>query len=192
MPVVSRHRADPLHPVQLAPGLFAVQQAVGIRLGHGVEHHLQGGVASGDDLAGLAAQKVRKQPPGDGNTCHIAIVPGVDAVGDEVVGGQGDVVHLHDHVQLLPAGLSPGHIQVQAQGLLLLVGPAQGIPPAVPQGSFPDRFSYALSLFSHSAVSGRTGRHQHTTQSRKRQILVCVCIQLPMAARIPPSNCLWH
>ncbi len=45
MPVVSRHRADPLHPVQLAPGLFAVQQAVGIRLGHGVIHELEAGVA---------------------------------------------------------------------------------------------------------------------------------------------------
>ena len=149
VPVIARHRAQPLHPVQLAPGLLAVQQAVGIRLGHGVEHHLQGGVAPGDDLAGLAAQKVCKQLPGNGNTRHIAVISRINAVGDEVVGSQGDVVHLHDHIQLLPAGLAPGHVQLQSQGLLLLVGPAQGGVFRLPlrKGHFLISFHDAFPLF---------------------------------------------
>ena len=61
---------------------------------------------------------------------------------------------------LSPGRASPGPYSGPGPGPSAPDGSCTGrrIPPAVPQGSFPDRFSYALSLFSHSAVSGRTGK----------------------------------
>ena len=54
MPVIARCRAQPLHLLQLAPGLLGVKQAVGIRLGNGIIHKLQTGVAAHEALLRLA------------------------------------------------------------------------------------------------------------------------------------------
>ena len=60
-------------------------KAVGERLGHGVIHQLQAGVAAHEHLLGLAAQNVREQPSGRGDARHLAVVADVDAVGDEIL-----------------------------------------------------------------------------------------------------------
>ena len=61
VPVIAGCGAQPLHFVQLAPRLLAVQQAVGIGLSNGVVHQLQAGIAADKHVFGLRAQNVGKQ-----------------------------------------------------------------------------------------------------------------------------------
>ena len=119
--VIAGNGADPLDLVQLAPGLFAVEQTVGESLGYGVVHQLQAGVAAHEHLLRLAAQNVGKQPSGRGNTRHLAVVADVDAVGDEILRLRQQTENGCDQVQLGLAGLAPGHIQAEAHGLELFV-----------------------------------------------------------------------
>lgn len=126
VPVIAGHRADPLHPVQLAPGLLAVEQTVGERLGDGVVHQLQTGVAAHEHLLRLAAQNVREQPPRRGDARHLAVVPGLHAVGHELLRLRQQPENGRHQIQLLPARLAPGHIQRQVQRLGALVLRLQG------------------------------------------------------------------
>ena len=119
--VVAGSWAQPLYLFQLAPGLLGVEQAMGICLGNGVIHQLQAGVAAYKALLRLAAQNLRKQGLSGGQTVHIAVVTAVDAVGDKVLRLYQNIAHLRDHIQLLSAGLSASHVQLQPQGFLLLV-----------------------------------------------------------------------
>ena len=58
--VIAGCRADPLHLIELCPGLLAVEHTVGKCLGHGIIHQLQAGIAAHENLRGLAAQDLGK------------------------------------------------------------------------------------------------------------------------------------
>ena len=95
---------------------------MGKGLGHRVVHELQAGVAAHENLFRLAAQNVGKQRLGGGDTGHLAVIAGLDAVGDKVLGLDEDAEDIRHQIQLVAARLAPRHIQLQAQGLLLLIG----------------------------------------------------------------------
>ena len=103
-----------------------MEQAVGEGLGHGVVHELEAGVAAHENLGSLAAQQLREQSAGGGDAGHLAVVAGLHAVDDIILRGFEHVKNVHDHVQLVAARLATGHIQVQTQGLLLLIGGPDG------------------------------------------------------------------
>ena len=94
---------------------------MGERLGDGVVHQLQAGVAAHEHLLRLAAQNVGKQGLGGGDAGHLAIVAGLDAVGDKVLRLGQQAENGCDQVQLGLAGLAPGHIQAETHGLELFV-----------------------------------------------------------------------
>ncbi len=125
--VVAGNGADPLDLVQLGPGLLAVEQTVGKCLGHGVKHELEAGVAAHENLRGLAAQQLREQRTGGGDAGHLAVVPRLHAVDDVILGSFEYVENVRDHVQLLASRLAPGHVQIQPQRLLPLIGGPNGI-----------------------------------------------------------------
>ena len=124
--VIAGNGADPLHLVQLAPRLLAVEQAVGKGFGYRVVHQLQAGIAAHEYLLRLAAQNVGKQCLGGGDTGHLAIVAGLDALVDEVLRLDEDIENIRHHIQLVTARLAPRHIQLQAQRLLLLISGLDG------------------------------------------------------------------
>ena len=126
VPVIAGGGAEPLHLVQLAPWLLAVEQAVGKGLGHRVIHQLQTGVAAHEHLLQLAAQNVGKQRLGGGDTGHLAIVSGLDTVGDKILRLDENAEDIRHQIQLVTARLAPCHIQLQAQRLLLLIGRLDG------------------------------------------------------------------
>ena len=126
VPVVAGDRAEPLHLVQLAPGLLAVKHTVGEGLGYGVVHQLQAGVAAHEHLLRLAAQNVREQPPRRGDARHLAVVPGLHAVGHELLRLRQQPENGRHHIQLLPPRLAAGHVQRQMQRLGALKFRLQG------------------------------------------------------------------
>ena len=121
MAVIAGGGAEPLHLFQLAPGLVGMEKTIGVRLGNNVIHELQTCVAAYKALLRFAAQYVGKQLLGRGQTIHIAIVAAVDAVADKVLGLHKNIAQVGDHIQLLFAGLAPGHVQLQPQCLLFFV-----------------------------------------------------------------------
>jgi len=121
VPVVAGDGAEPLHLIQLAPRLLTVAHPVGERLGDGVVHQLQAGVAADEHLLGLAAQNIREQPPCRGDARHLAVVPGLHAVGQKLLRPGQHAENGHHQLQLLPSRLAPGHIQRQMERLGVLV-----------------------------------------------------------------------
>ena len=121
MAVIAGHGADPLHPIELAPGSGAVLQAVGIGLGDGVVHQLQTGVAADEALLRLAAENIGKQALGSRQTGTFAVVAAFNAVGDKIGGLDQYIAHFRYHIQLILARLAAGHVQAQPQRLLLFV-----------------------------------------------------------------------
>ena len=119
--VIAGGGAEPLEALLFAPGALGMEQAVGHGLADGVIHQLKAGVAAYEALLRLAAQNLRKQGLSGGQAVHIAVVTAVNAVGDKVLRLYQNIAHLRDHIQLLSAGLSASHVQLQPQGFLLLV-----------------------------------------------------------------------
>ena len=165
--VIARCRAEPLHRLQLAPRLLAVEHPMGIRLGDGVVHQLQAGVAADEHLLRPAAQYLGKQRPCLRDARQLAIVPGIQPT-RQIVLRSGQLCHLPcHHVQLLRAGLTTGHVQLQAQCLLCLIGLSHGgvfLPPLVGghiRISFhilaPFRKVYSLTAPRTDPSSGPTG-----------------------------------
>ena len=115
--VIAGGGAEPLEALLFAPGLFRMEQAVGHGLADGVVHQLEAGVAAGEDLALPTSQDLREEPPGGGEAGQLAVVAAVHAVGEKVLRRMEDIEKAADHVQLLLAGLAPGHVQLQALGL---------------------------------------------------------------------------
>ena len=118
VPVVAGDGAQELHLLLLGPGLYAVEKAVGPGLGHQVIHHIQAGIAAHKALLGLHVQHLRPVLPGAGHSGQLAVVPGIHPVGHAVVKIQRGQ-QPPGQLQLLQAGLSPGHIQLQALALPL-------------------------------------------------------------------------
>ena len=91
-----------------------MQQAVGIGLADGIIHQLQAGVAAHKHLLRTAAQHLRKEPLGRGDTGQLTIGPHIDAVGDIIGGVTHQIENTVGQVELLLAGLTAGHVQIQA------------------------------------------------------------------------------
>ena len=90
---------------------------MGERLGDGIVHQLQAGIAAHEHLLRLAAQDIGEQLPRRGNTRHLAIVAGLHPVGYKLLRLGQHLQHGRHHVQLLAAGLAPRHVQFQMKGL---------------------------------------------------------------------------
>ena len=118
--VIAGGRAQEFHRVQLAPGLLAVEQAVGVCLGNGVVHQGQAGVAADEALLRLAAQQLRKVLFRAGQACELPVVAHVEARLHAVLRRFQHGQHVADQIQLLFSGLSPGHVQLQILPLQLL------------------------------------------------------------------------
>ena len=99
---------------------------MGEGFGHGVIHELEAGVTARKNLGSLAAQQFREEGAGGGNAGHLAVISCFQAVNDVILRGLEHVENVHDHVQLLTAGLAAGHVQIQAQSFLLLIGGPDG------------------------------------------------------------------
>lgn len=96
--------------------------AVGHPLGDAVVHHLQAGVVPQDDLVRGQANHVAEDLPHLRQAVPNAVVPAVVAVGiGELAAGLQGLQHPQGQVQLIRAGLASGHIQLQVQGLKVLV-----------------------------------------------------------------------
>ena len=96
-----------------------MEQTVGVGLGDCVVHQLQAGVAAHEHLLRTAAQDLGEEPLGSGQAAHLTVVADVDAVGDVVLRILHQMEDVGHHVQLLLAGLAPGHVQLEALGLEL-------------------------------------------------------------------------
>ena len=94
-----------------------MKQAVGVSLGDGVIHQLEAGVAPHEDLLRFAAQDIGEEPPGGGEAVHLAVIAHVEAAGDVVPGVLHQAENVADQVQLLLAGLAPGHVELPSLGL---------------------------------------------------------------------------
>ena len=110
VPVVAGNGAEELHLVQFAPGGRA-HNAADHGPGHGVIHDVQAGVAVDDDLVGPDLHHVGHKLLGLLNAVQHAVVPAVGAVltGQVAVAAE-HIHHAHGEVQLLLAGLAPGHV----------------------------------------------------------------------------------
>ena len=84
MAVIAGGGAEPLDALFLAPGLFAVQKAVGVGLGNGVVHELKACVAAHEDLRDLAAEKFCKERACACKALELAVVARVHAANDAV------------------------------------------------------------------------------------------------------------
>ena len=111
--VIAGGRAEPLDLGLLGPGLGAVAQAVGVGLGNHVVHELEAGAAADEALLGSNAQDLGKELLCRRKAGQLAVVAGVDAV-DLAVGGVAEHGEdAGDQIQLLPAGLAPGHVELE-------------------------------------------------------------------------------
>ena len=115
--VIAGGGAEELDPLLLAPGAHGLLQAVGVGPGDQVVHQGQGGVAADEGLLGLAAQDVGPVFPGAPEARQIAVVAGIVTVEDAVVGVGENGEDIADGVKLQLAGLTAGHIQLQALSL---------------------------------------------------------------------------
>lgn len=130
MTVIARGRAEPFDLGLPAPGLGAVQQAVGPGLGDQVIHELQAGGAAHEALLRLAVQNFGKEALGGRQAGEVPVVAGVDAVAFAVLRlGQGGE-DAGDQVELLLAGLAASHIQLQ----LLPADAVKFLPQGLVQG----------------------------------------------------------
>ncbi len=119
--VVSRNGAQEFHLVQPAPG-GAPHDAMGHGAGNGVVHHIQAGIPVDDDAVDGVFHHVADQLLCLPDPVQHPVIPAVGAVlaGEIVVAAQ-HVHHPHGQVQLLNAGLSPGHVQAQAPSLVFFI-----------------------------------------------------------------------
>ena len=121
MTVIARHRAKELHFVLFQPGLIHTSGAEDHQTVHGVIHKGQAGVASGQHLLHRHFQQISKHLAAGGNAFQGAVVAGVQALIDGVLTGLDHRQHPFAGIQLVSAGLAPGHIQLQALGLIAFV-----------------------------------------------------------------------
>ena len=119
MPVITRGRAQEFYRVQLAPGLLAVEQAVGVRLSDGVVHQGQAGVAADKALLGPATQNLREILLRAGQAGELAVVADVETRLHAVLRLAEYGQHIADQIKLLLPRLAPGHVQLQAPALQL-------------------------------------------------------------------------
>ena len=90
--------------------------------GDGVVHHVEAGVPIDDDAVDGVLHHVADELLGLLDAVQHAVVPAVGAVlAGQVLPAAQHVHHPHGQVQLLGAGLAPGHVQAQALGLVLLI-----------------------------------------------------------------------
>ena len=87
---------------------------MGERLGNGVIHQLETGVAADKNLLALTAQNLGKERLRLGQTGHLAVVALLDAVRAEVLRTGDEREHRCDKVELIAAGLTARHIQLQS------------------------------------------------------------------------------
>ena len=84
-------------------------------------HQSQSGVAADEGLLGLAAQHIGPVFPGAPKSCQVAVVSGIVAVEDAVIGIGQNGQNIADGVKLQLAGLAAGHIQIQTLALQIIV-----------------------------------------------------------------------
>ena len=119
--VISRHRAEEFHPIQLAPGRIA-HDAVCVRSGDRVIHDIQRGIAVYDDVGRIILHHLPHQLLGFLNAVEHAVIAAVCAVrAGQIRITRQNIHHFHGQIQLLPAGLSSCHIEVQFHTLILMI-----------------------------------------------------------------------
>ena len=111
--VIAGGGAQEFDGIQLAPGLFGVEQTMGVGLCNGIVHQSQAGVAADEAFLRLAAKDIGPQLLGSGDAGELAVVANIQTVGHAVGGGLQGGEHIADKVQLFPAGLAAGHIQME-------------------------------------------------------------------------------
>ena len=119
--VIARGGAEPLDALFFAPGLFAVQKAVGVGLGNGVVHELKACVAAHEDLRVLAAEKFCKERACACKALELAVVARVHAAVDAVGGIGQHGQKIADEIELLFARLAARHIELEPLGLPALI-----------------------------------------------------------------------
>ena len=113
--IIAGHRAQDLHFLFLAPGFTA--DAMGVALADKIKHQSQTLVRADDHILGRHLQQLGKQLLTAGNTVQNAVVAHIHAAGHIVL----HIIHTHGQIQLLFAGLTSAHIQLQSLGLKFLV-----------------------------------------------------------------------
>ena len=113
VPVITGAGAKEFHLFLTAPGLGTVKQAVGIGPADHIIHQIQAGASAHNDLFLPTAQQVRKIGSCTGHPQNITVVSGLYSVVNTIFRGYNHVQNVADHVQLLGAGLSSCHIQLQ-------------------------------------------------------------------------------
>ena len=119
--VITGSRAQELYLLLTAPGLAACK-AVGHGTGNGIEHHIQAGVASHNDLLSGHTEQLTKQRLHLRKAVGHAVVAAIFSGGShQICGRTEDIQHGHGKIQLIHAGLASGHIQLQAHCLKFIV-----------------------------------------------------------------------
>ena len=90
---------------------------MGVRLGNGVVHQLKTCVAAHKNLFRPASQNVCKEPPGRGDSGHLAVIPHINAVGHIILRLLHQLENIADQIQLFLTGLAAGHVQRKPLGL---------------------------------------------------------------------------
>ena len=121
MTVIAGHRAEELHLVLFQPGLVHTGGAKDHQTVHGVIHKGQAGVAPGQHLLHRHFQQIGKHLPAGRNAFQCAVVAGIQSLIHGVLTGLDHRQHPFTGIQLVGAGLAPGHIQLQALGLVAFV-----------------------------------------------------------------------
>ena len=114
MPVVARNRAQKFHCLQLSPGLGAILQAMGIGFGNGVIHQGKTGASADKNFLRLGAQKLGKQDLCRGDTGQGSVIADVQLAVIKIFRLTENGCKTADHIQLLAAGFSAGHVELQA------------------------------------------------------------------------------
>ena len=130
MAVVTRHRAEEFHSVELAPGRIAAD-TVGHGTGHRIEHDIERRVSENDHILRLNLGHLAHQVLGLGDAEQDTVVADVRAGLIIVIDFRiQDIHHLAGDVQLCPRGLAAGHVKLKARCLdcfkLLLSVPLLG------------------------------------------------------------------
>ena len=113
MPVIARRRAEEFYPSLPTPRLTAAHPAA-VCLGNIIKHQIQTGVAAHNHIFGCHLQNIREQLLRLRNPVEQAIVAHIGAVRHPASAAHVHTgEHIHRQVQLLRAGLSAGHIQLQ-------------------------------------------------------------------------------
>ena len=121
MSVVAGYRAKEIHLVQFSPGCVA-HDTMCHCAGDRIIHDIEGGVAIDNDIIRAVLHHIADQVLALFNSVQYTVVAAVCSVFTEHIRVRIEDIHdPHGQIQLLQAGFSPGHIQVQIHVLIFFV-----------------------------------------------------------------------